>query len=102
MGKWVNPVRGWTTIGDSMAVSVQDVGDQLNNGLNSRLVQYVNCTRQEMGAQQYYHMTTDKAFASGMHLQNTLITVPDNRAALAPPQATRNVQEFPFESSQVF
>ena len=88
--KLVNPVRGWAPIGDSMAVSVQDVGEQLTNGLDARLVQYVNCTREELGDHQYYHFSTDKAFASGMHLQNTVFSVPDNRAALATPQATES------------
>ena len=97
--KLVQPVRGWTNLGVGMPVSVQDVGQQLESSLDARLVQYVTCTREELGAQQHYHMTTDKAFASGMHLQNTLISVPDGRMALATPQAAFLLSQiFPFES----
>ena len=95
LSKLVKPVQGYTYIVDSMAVSVQDVGVQFTKSLDSRLVQYVSRTREEFGPQQYYHMATDKAFASGMHLQNTLISVPDNRMALAPPQACFSSHHFP-------
>ena len=92
----VNAKRGWTHIGEVVQARVQYIGDQLTNNLDARLVQYVGCTRQSMGDQQYYHMTTDEAFASSMRVQNTLISIPDNRAALALPQATGHSQNAPF------
>ena len=80
---------GFAGIGPTMSVSVQDVGGQLQANLNSRLVQYVMAAREQLGSQSCWHVASDKAFAVGMHLQNSIIPCPNNRAALCCPQATQ-------------
>ena len=87
LGTMLRPVKGFLAIGPTMEVSVQDVGEQLQSNLDSRLVQYVMAAREQMGSQSCWHMASDKAFAAGMHLQNTIITCPNSRAALCCPQA---------------
>jgi hypothetical protein len=92
VGAILTKEEGWQDTTASMAIKVQSQGDQFETNMDARLVEYVIASQRVMCNGNFWHMATDKAFASGLHMQNSIITQPTGVAALYCPQACHVVQ----------